>query len=149
MYYADRVELQNHAEAAKWLRLAADEGDPSTQFFLAVMYNFGEGVPKNSVNALMCSIWQRRMINRRQRLLAFMSGERHQRRLPRRRNLHALGSQNVDTQMRKWSCYPMCRPQTKAHKVARSQPSMTCLVLRSVSHDEYQLFNTYLGTNHW
>jgi TPR repeat protein len=51
MYFAGPVEVQNSAEAVKWFRLAADQGDAVAQYFLGYMYADGRGVPKNYVNA--------------------------------------------------------------------------------------------------
>jgi len=51
MYFAGRAEMQNDTEAAKWFRLAADQGNASAQYFLGTMYADGRGVPKNYVNA--------------------------------------------------------------------------------------------------
>ena len=44
---------QDHSEAAKWYRLAADHGDASAQFNLGVMYANGQGVPQDHVLAHM------------------------------------------------------------------------------------------------
>ena len=43
---------QNYAEALKWYRLAADQGDASAQYNLGVMYDNGQGVPQNYAEAL-------------------------------------------------------------------------------------------------
>ena len=42
---------QNYAEAVKWYRLAADQGDASAQFNLGVMYDKGQGVPQDYAEA--------------------------------------------------------------------------------------------------
>jgi len=42
---------QNYGEAAKWYRLAADQGNSSAQFNLGIVYFIGQGVPKNYVRA--------------------------------------------------------------------------------------------------
>jgi hypothetical protein len=42
---------RDSAEAAKWFRKAADQGDAQAQFNLAVMYGYGEGVPQDYVEA--------------------------------------------------------------------------------------------------
>lgn len=42
---------QNHPEAARWLRLAADQGHPTAQFQLALMLSEGVGVPRNPTEA--------------------------------------------------------------------------------------------------
>ena len=44
---------QNHAEAVKWFRLAADQGNANAQFNLGLMYANGQGVPQNYVIAHM------------------------------------------------------------------------------------------------
>ena len=42
---------QNYAEAVKWYRKAADQGDARAQFNLGIMYAKGEGVPQDYVQA--------------------------------------------------------------------------------------------------
>ena len=37
----------NHQEAESWFRLAAEQGNARAQFFLGVMYEFGQGVRRN------------------------------------------------------------------------------------------------------
>lgn len=44
---------QDHAEAARWTRMAADRGEPAAQFALGVMYANGEGVPQDDVRAYL------------------------------------------------------------------------------------------------
>ena len=44
---------QDVAEAVRWYRLAADQGQAGAQFNLGAMYANGEGVPQNSVQAHM------------------------------------------------------------------------------------------------
>ena len=44
---------QDHAEAAKWWSLAAEQGDPAAQNNLAAAYGLGEGVPQDYVLAHM------------------------------------------------------------------------------------------------
>jgi len=44
---------QNFVEAAKWFRLAADQGLSSAQFMLGEMHVLSEGVPFDLVRALM------------------------------------------------------------------------------------------------
>jgi TPR repeat protein len=51
MYSAGNGVPQSHAEALGWLRLAAEQGDASGQFNLALMYARGSGVPKNYMEA--------------------------------------------------------------------------------------------------
>ena len=40
-----------YAEAVSWYRKAADQGHPFAQYLLGARYYFGEGVPRNKVNA--------------------------------------------------------------------------------------------------
>ena len=42
---------QNSAEAAKWYRKSADQGEATGQHNLASMYYYGQGVPQNYVQA--------------------------------------------------------------------------------------------------
>jgi len=44
---------QNYAEAAKWFRLAAEQGDEAAQYFLAPYFAKGLGVPQDYVEAYM------------------------------------------------------------------------------------------------
>jgi TPR repeat protein len=53
MYYKGRGLPQDYAEAIKWYRLAADQGDAAAQGMLGVMYVHGEGVPQDYVQAHM------------------------------------------------------------------------------------------------
>jgi len=48
---------KNDAEAVKWNRLSAAQGNVFAQYSLGVMYDNGEGVPKNDVEAVK---WYRR-----------------------------------------------------------------------------------------
>ena len=43
---------QNYAEAAKWWRLAADQGNTFAQYNLGTLYDDGKGVPQNKAEAL-------------------------------------------------------------------------------------------------
>ena len=43
---------QNYAEAVRWYRLAADQGDAAAQYNLGYMYDTGEGVPQNYAEAV-------------------------------------------------------------------------------------------------
>ena len=45
-------EAKDYAEAAKWYRLAAEQGHASAQYHLGVMYSNGTGVPEDVVEAL-------------------------------------------------------------------------------------------------
>ena len=42
---------QDYAEAVKWYRLAAEQGDAASQFNLGLKYGKGEGVPQDYVEA--------------------------------------------------------------------------------------------------
>ena len=42
---------ENGAEAAKWFRLAAEQGDAWGQYALGFMYDYGEGLPDDYVLA--------------------------------------------------------------------------------------------------
>ena len=42
----------DYAEAAKWYRLAADQGDASAQLNLGVSYDNGQGVPQDYSEAI-------------------------------------------------------------------------------------------------
>jgi uncharacterized protein len=52
--YADGVP-RDYAEAVKWYRSAADQGDADGQYFLSEMYAYGYGVPQDYVSAHMWS----------------------------------------------------------------------------------------------
>jgi TPR repeat protein len=43
---------QNHAEAVKWYRLAAEQGLLRAQIALAYRYKDGDGVPQNDAEAV-------------------------------------------------------------------------------------------------
>ena len=43
---------ENDAEAVKWYRKAADQGDASGQYNLALMYDNGDGVPEDDAEAV-------------------------------------------------------------------------------------------------
>jgi TPR repeat protein len=49
----DAYEAGEYAEAVKWYRLAAEQGDAKAQYNLALMYDEGEGVIQNNVIAHM------------------------------------------------------------------------------------------------
>jgi uncharacterized protein len=49
MSYRGQGVPRDYREAAKWFRLAADQGDVDAQFHLGVMYSEGQGVPQNHV----------------------------------------------------------------------------------------------------
>jgi TPR repeat protein len=51
MYYYGTGVPQSYAEAARWLRFAADHGDAEAQSKLGIMHYFGEGVPQNYLEA--------------------------------------------------------------------------------------------------
>ncbi len=43
---------QDYAEAVKWYRLAAEQGDASAQYNLGIMYINGKGVPQDYAEAV-------------------------------------------------------------------------------------------------
>lgn len=45
-------EQEDYVEAARWFRLAAEQGRPKAQFNLGVMYDDGDGVPENDIEAV-------------------------------------------------------------------------------------------------
>src|SRR5258708_11438254 len=47
MYFKGRGVPADNDEAAKWLRLSAEQGDAQSQYNLAVLYTQGLGVPRN------------------------------------------------------------------------------------------------------
>ena len=44
---------QNYAEAAKWARLAADQGSAIAQYYLGLAYGNGQGVSQDFVQSYM------------------------------------------------------------------------------------------------
>ena len=57
MYDDGRAVPQDYAEAVKWYRKAAGQGDAGAQNNLGVMYKNGRGVPQDYVEALQ---WYRK-----------------------------------------------------------------------------------------
>ena len=57
MYAESRGVPQDHAEAARWLSLAAEQGYADTQFALGSMYADAQGVPRSYGEA---ATWLRR-----------------------------------------------------------------------------------------
>ena len=53
MYRDGQGVAQDYAEAARWCRKAADQGDASAQSNLGCMYETGCGVPRDYVRAHM------------------------------------------------------------------------------------------------
>ncbi len=51
--YKGRGVPQDYAEAVKWYRKAAEQGNAGAQFNLGVMYDNGQGVPQDYVQAHM------------------------------------------------------------------------------------------------
>ena len=51
MYANGEGVTRNDEEAAKWIRKAADQGDPHAQNNLGVMYATGRGLPKDYAEA--------------------------------------------------------------------------------------------------
>jgi hypothetical protein len=52
MYYNGEGTPVNKAEAFKWYKKAAEQGEANAQNNLAFMYNKGEGTPVNKAEAL-------------------------------------------------------------------------------------------------
>ena len=52
MYDEGRGVPQDDAEAVKWYRLAAEQGNAAAQYNLGVMYDKGEGVPQDDAEAV-------------------------------------------------------------------------------------------------
>ena len=52
MYDNGRGVLQNHKEAVKWYRKAADQGIANAQSNLGLMYDKGKGVPQDYAEAV-------------------------------------------------------------------------------------------------
>ena len=52
MYATGRGVLKDEAEAVRWYRLAADQGDADAQLNLGVMYDNGRGVLKDEAEAV-------------------------------------------------------------------------------------------------
>ena len=53
MFERGKGVLQDYKEAAKWYRLAAEQGDADAQFNLGIMFERGKGVQQNAVLAHM------------------------------------------------------------------------------------------------
>ena len=53
MYAIGEGVPQDHAEAGKWFRLAAEQGDAEAQYYVGEMYAIGEGVHPDHVVAHM------------------------------------------------------------------------------------------------
>ncbi len=53
---------QDNAEATKWFRKAADQGDANAQLNLGLMYRKGQGVPQDYVSA---AVWFRKAAEQR------------------------------------------------------------------------------------
>ena len=53
MYVRGDGVARNYTEAARWFRLAADQGNPGAQVKLALLYEAGKGVPQDNVQAHM------------------------------------------------------------------------------------------------
>ena len=51
MYANGEGVPEDAAEAVRWFRLAAEQGDATAQFSLGVMYASGQGVPEDDVTA--------------------------------------------------------------------------------------------------
>jgi TPR repeat protein len=53
LYYKGEGVTRDYAEAAKWYRKAANQGDADAQTILGSMYGEGKGVPRDYVWAYM------------------------------------------------------------------------------------------------
>ena len=53
MYYSSQGVPQDYGEAAKWYRLAAEQGNPTAQSNLGSMYYSGQGVRQDYVQAYL------------------------------------------------------------------------------------------------
>jgi uncharacterized protein len=53
MYYNSLGVSQDYAEAMKWFRKAADQGDAVGQYYIGLMYYNGKTVPQDYVLAYM------------------------------------------------------------------------------------------------
>ena len=51
MYYNGRGVAQDYVEAARWYRLAADQGSALSQYALGMMYYYGQGVATDYIEA--------------------------------------------------------------------------------------------------
>jgi TPR repeat protein len=51
MYHDGQGVPQDYAEAMKWVRKAADQGDDGAQTTLGYMYSFGQGMPQDYAEA--------------------------------------------------------------------------------------------------
>ena len=59
MYANGEGVLKDEAEAVRWYRLAAEQGDAAAQFNLGLMYANGEGVLKDEAEAVR---WYRKAV---------------------------------------------------------------------------------------
>ena len=75
MYYAGQGVPPDYAEARKWYRLAADQGNADAQTILGLMYHFGQGVPQDYAEAEMVSPRRRSGHASAQHSLGHMSSE--------------------------------------------------------------------------
>ena len=51
MYESGRGVREDHAEAVRWYRLAADQGHANAQYVLGIRYENGSGVRRDRVEA--------------------------------------------------------------------------------------------------
>ena len=51
MYYGGEGARQNYAEAFKWFKLSANQGNNSAQYNLGIMYANGKGVRQDHAEA--------------------------------------------------------------------------------------------------
>jgi TPR repeat protein len=53
MYYNGQSVQRDYAEAANWVRKAAEQGYAPAQAYLGIMYWNGQGVPRDAILAYM------------------------------------------------------------------------------------------------
>jgi uncharacterized protein len=71
LYYRGRGASQDHAEAIRWFRRAADDGEAAAEFYLGVMFAEGQGVPQDYEEAVK---WYRRAAARGDALAQYNLG---------------------------------------------------------------------------
>jgi hypothetical protein len=71
MYAKGQGVPQDYAEAVKWYRLAANQGDAFAQFHLGLMYAKGQGVPQDYAEAVK---WYRLAANQGAAIAQFNIG---------------------------------------------------------------------------
>jgi TPR repeat protein len=72
MYATGQGVAQDHAEAVKWFRQAADQGNADAQFNLGVMYATGQGIAQDRAEAVK---WFRQAANQGNTAVQFNLGK--------------------------------------------------------------------------